>query len=90
MAESMACSLAWVSASSALGSLSATIPPPAKRRAAGAVDLGAADGHRPRAVAGGVDPSHRAAVAAAVEALDRGDELDAPSSRGCPPRAGVG
>ena len=33
MAESMAWNLAWVSASSASGSLSATIPPPATRRA---------------------------------------------------------
>ena len=33
MAPSMACSLAWVSASSASGTLSATMPPPATRRA---------------------------------------------------------
>ncbi len=35
MAESMAWNLAWVSASSASGSLSATIPPPANSRAGG-------------------------------------------------------
>ena len=41
-----------------------------------AVDAGAADGDRPGAVAGGVDPAHRAAVAAAVEPLELGDDRE--------------
>ena len=55
----------------------------------GAVDLGAADGHRPRPVAGPVDPAHRAAVAAASKPSTAAISSSA-ASRGCPPRAGVG
>ena len=68
-ALSMAWSLTWVSASSVSGSLSATMPLPATRRARGAVDVGAADAHREGAVAAGVDPADGAGVATAVEAL---------------------
>ena len=41
-----------------------------------AVDAGAADGDRPGAVAGGVDPAHRTGVAAAVEPLELGDDRE--------------
>ncbi len=75
-ADSIAWNLAWVSASSASGSLSATMPPPAIRRARrpSARELGAAQRHRPGAVAGGVEPADGAGVAAALDPLDGGDE----------------
>ena len=57
---SRAWSLSRVSASSVSGSESATMPLPAQTRAAGPVDLGAADAHRPRPVAPAVDPADRA------------------------------
>ena len=91
-ADSIAWNLACVSASSASGSLSATMPPPANRRARAAVvgQLGAAQRHRPRAVAGGVDPADGTGVAAAVDALDARRSAPIASARGWPPTAGVG
>ena len=44
------------------------------RRAPVGGQLGAADGDGPRAVAGGVDPADRAAVATAGEAFGAGDQ----------------
>ena len=84
MADSIAWNLACVSASSASGSLSATMPPPATRRADASVvgELGAANRDRPGAVAVGVDPADRAAVAAALESLDPLDQLQTPHPAG--------
>ena len=55
----MGSSLAWVSAHSASGSEPATMPAPATSRARRAVELGAAEGDGPLAVAAGVDPADR-------------------------------
>ena len=75
MALSIAWSLAWVSASSVSGSLSATIPPPANSRAR-FPSSSAHRSDRPLTVAVGVDPAYGAAVPAAFEALDCVDQLE--------------
>jgi hypothetical protein len=76
IADSTAWNLAWVSASSAAGSESATIPTPANSRAVGARRRWPSGCDRPRAVAGGVDPADRPGVAAPVDALVGGDPLE--------------
>ena len=70
----MAWSLARVSASSATGSESATMPTPAHSRAVVPVELGGADADGPAAVAGAVDPADRTGVAAPVAGLEPGDQ----------------
>ena len=84
MAESMAWNLAWVSASSAsriaVGDDAAAGD---EARRARSVDSSAQRMRdRPRAVAARVDPADRAAVQAALEALDRRRSARSPSSRG--------
>ncbi len=63
-----------------------------RRRTAGPwpVDLGAPDADRPRAVAVAVDPPDRPAVAAALEALELGDERRARRRGGSRRPPGVG
>ena len=65
------------------------MPQPANRRTWCAADLGRAQGDAELAVAGGVHPADRAGVAAAVHALDLGDQLDR-DLVGVPPTAAEG
>ena len=67
-------SLTSVSASSATGSESRTIPPPAYRCATRPRTKRAPQRHAELAVAGGVGPPHRPRVPAAVEPLERRDQ----------------
>ena len=77
---------ACASASSASGSESATMPQPANSRTWCRLDLGRAQGDAELAVAVGVHPADRAGVAAAVHALDLGDQLDRHLGRGAADR----
>jgi hypothetical protein len=52
------------------------MPPPATSRALHRSGVSAADGHRPRAVPGSVEPADGAAVPPALEPLHAGDELE--------------
>ena len=90
MALSIAWNFACVSASSASGSLSATIPPPATSRAdrRSSDKFGATQRHGPLTVTGSIAPADGAAVTTALEPLDLDDQLDRRIARVPPDRRG--
>ena len=92
MAESIAWNLACVSASSASGSLSATMPPPATSRADAAISrqLGAADARRPTCRCRSRRPSRPRRRTGRARTLRPTRSARAPRARGWPPTAGVG
>ena len=87
---SSACSLISVSASSRAGIGVAHDAVAGVAASDVAAQQRAAQGDAELAVAGGVGPADGPGVPAAVQALQRGDQLECAARRGSPPTAGVG